>query len=170
MPNYVHAVTADNATDFLADAYPKALLFTDKDAVSPLFKSLAVHLRGRMRLGQAQSSDSKLADMFGVTSFPKLVAVPGTDASAAVCWERFGGRGWFRLGVCVCELCLQRLSLSLSRSLSLSLFFSLSRIAALQHILSLQAVPSVHVPFFVCICHQCTCLSSCASKCVCCFV
>eukprot|EP00287_Rhodomonas_sp_CCMP768_P014512 CAMPEP_0196760428 /NCGR_PEP_ID=MMETSP1091-20130531/105208_1 /TAXON_ID=302021 /ORGANISM="Rhodomonas sp., Strain CCMP768" /LENGTH=719 /DNA_ID=CAMNT_0042109313 /DNA_START=21 /DNA_END=2181 /DNA_ORIENTATION=+ len=87
MPNYVHIVQADNATTFLADDYPKALLFTDKETVSPLFKSLAVHLRGKMRLGQAQSSDTKLAEMFGVTSFPKLVAVPGTEATAAVLHE-----------------------------------------------------------------------------------
>ncbi len=106
IPNYVHTVQTDNATVFLADQYdpvlrppfsfllcshslaerryPKALLFTEKDTVSPLFKSLAVQFRGRMRLGQAQSSDSKLAEMFGITSFPKLVAVPGTEAKDAV--------------------------------------------------------------------------------------
>ena len=84
LPNFVHTVKAENMTDFLADDYPKALLFTDKDTVSPLYKSLAVQFSSRMRLGQAASADTELAAQFGVESFPALVAVKGSDPKAAV--------------------------------------------------------------------------------------
>ena len=84
MPDMVHAVHADNATDFLADDYPKALLFSDKEATSPLFKSLAIQFKGRMRMGKASSSDKHLMEQFGVQGSPKLLIVPGTDVSKHV--------------------------------------------------------------------------------------
>jgi len=42
MPDMVHSVKSDNATDFLDGEYPKALLFSDKEATSPLFKSISL--------------------------------------------------------------------------------------------------------------------------------
>ena len=45
-----------DVTEFLADEYPKALLFSDKEATSPLFKSLAIQFKGRMRMGKASSA------------------------------------------------------------------------------------------------------------------
>jgi len=80
----VHHVKSDNVTDFLADEYPKALLFSDKEATSPLFKSLAIQFKGRMRMGKASSSDSALVSQFGVESTPKLVIVPASDATQNV--------------------------------------------------------------------------------------
>ena len=84
MPNFVHFVTASNSSVFLEDEYPKVLLFTEKETVAPLFKSLAVQFKGRVRFGQASSKDGDLAEKFGVKEFPKLVAVPGTDPSQSV--------------------------------------------------------------------------------------
>mmetsp|Transcript_51418 Transcript_51418/g.122422 ORF Transcript_51418/g.122422 Transcript_51418/m.122422 type:complete len:694 (+) Transcript_51418:49-2130(+) len=83
LPDLVHVVRAENVTDFLADDYPKALLFTDKEAISSLYKSLAVTFSGRIRVGQAPASDTALAAQFGVDTFPALVAVPGQDPAAA---------------------------------------------------------------------------------------
>ena len=84
MPDMVHSVKSDNATDFLDGEYPKALLFSDKEATSPLFKSLAIQFKSRMRMGKASSADADLAAKFGVDSFPKLVVVPGSDVAKAV--------------------------------------------------------------------------------------
>ncbi|EKX38962.1 hypothetical protein GUITHDRAFT_165054 [Guillardia theta CCMP2712] len=140
LPNYVHVVKGENATDFLDDEYPKwllfavccvkfvvcccwwseALLFSDKEATSPLFRSLAIQYKGRMRFGQvrrtqggggggagagaggghkeeqeqeqeeeeeeeeALASEKELASKFGVESSPKLVVIPGKDASKAM--------------------------------------------------------------------------------------
>lgn len=84
MPDMVHSVKSDNATDFLTDDYPKALLFSDKEATSPLFKSLAIQFKSRMRMGKVSSSDAELAAKFGIDSFPKLVVVPGSDIAKAV--------------------------------------------------------------------------------------
>uniref|UniRef100_A0A7S0WEP5 Thioredoxin domain-containing protein n=1 Tax=Cryptomonas curvata TaxID=233186 RepID=A0A7S0WEP5_9CRYP len=84
MPNYVHNVQAANASTFFEDDYPKALLFTEKEAVAPLFKSLAVQFKGRIRFGQASAKDKELAEKVGVTEFPKLVAIAGTDLTKSV--------------------------------------------------------------------------------------
>jgi len=84
LPNYVHVVKGENATDFLEDEYPKALLFSDKEGTSPLFRSLAIQYKGRMRFGQALATEKELADKFGVESSPKLVVIPGKDVSKAM--------------------------------------------------------------------------------------
>ena len=84
LPNFVHFVTAANSSTFLDDEYPKALLFTEKEAVAPLFKSMAVQFKGRIRFGQASYKDSDLATSLGVKEFPKLIAIPGTDLTKAV--------------------------------------------------------------------------------------
>jgi hypothetical protein len=81
MPDLVHSVKSDNATDFFAGDYPKALLFSDKEATSPLFKSLAIQFKGRMRMGKASLTDTELAKKFDVDGSSKLVVVKGTDAS-----------------------------------------------------------------------------------------
>ncbi len=84
LPNYVQDVKSDSLDAFLADDYPKALLFTDKDDVPSLLKAVALKYNGKLRLGHANSADKDLAGKFGLTEFPKLVAIPGSDASAAV--------------------------------------------------------------------------------------
>jgi hypothetical protein len=88
MPDMVHAVKADNVTEFLGDEnYPKALLFSDKAATSPLFKALAIQFKGRMRMGKASVLDQELAGKFGVEGSAKLVVVPGTEAEKHVVHE-----------------------------------------------------------------------------------
>jgi protein disulfide-isomerase A6 len=84
LPNYVQSVKSEGLNTFLADDYPKALLFTDKDDVPSLLKAVALKYNGKLRIGHANSIDKDLAAKFGLTEFPKLVAIPGTDTSAAV--------------------------------------------------------------------------------------
>jgi len=84
MPDMVHHVNNNNVTDFLVDEYPKAILFSDKEATSPLFKSLAIQFKGRMRMGKASTSDEALMSRFMVESGPKLVVVPGSDVEKHV--------------------------------------------------------------------------------------
>ncbi|KAI7850118.1 hypothetical protein BDC45DRAFT_519048 [Circinella umbellata] len=52
---------------------PKALLFTDKAATSPLYKALSVEFGdGRMLVGEVKKSEKVLVKEYGVTSFPTL--------------------------------------------------------------------------------------------------
>mmetsp|Transcript_16509 Transcript_16509/g.40319 ORF Transcript_16509/g.40319 Transcript_16509/m.40319 type:complete len:688 (-) Transcript_16509:96-2159(-) len=84
LPNYVTMVKPGEEETFLSGDYPKAVLFTDKEAVPSLFKAAALQFKGRMRFGQVQSTDKELASKFGVEEFPKVVALTGSDPSKAV--------------------------------------------------------------------------------------
>ncbi|KAI8142447.1 hypothetical protein BJV82DRAFT_614932 [Fennellomyces sp. T-0311] len=55
---------------------PKALLFTDKAATSPLYKALSVEFgNGRMLVGEVKKSEKALVKEFGIKSFPTLFVV-----------------------------------------------------------------------------------------------
>mmetsp|Transcript_27938 Transcript_27938/g.73710 ORF Transcript_27938/g.73710 Transcript_27938/m.73710 type:complete len:642 (+) Transcript_27938:72-1997(+) len=84
LPNFVHVVSASNASVFLEDDYPKALLFSDKDTISPLMKALSIQFRNRMRFGQVLPSDNVLKGQFSISQSPSFLAVPGSDPKAAV--------------------------------------------------------------------------------------
>ena len=88
MNNHVVKVTDANVNDFLADGGngggPRALLFTDKNKVTPLLKGLAIEFLGVLPVGQVRSGETETVTRFGVTSFPTLVLVPGGGAEPEV--------------------------------------------------------------------------------------
>lgn len=51
---------------------PKVLYFTDKDKISPFFKSLTAHFRNTIAFGHV-FQNSSLCEELGVTSFPTLL-------------------------------------------------------------------------------------------------
>eukprot|EP00271_Cylindrocystis_brebissonii_P000246 TRINITY_DN10300_c0_g1_i1.p1 TRINITY_DN10300_c0_g1~~TRINITY_DN10300_c0_g1_i1.p1 ORF type:complete len:814 (-),score=241.05 TRINITY_DN10300_c0_g1_i1:681-3122(-) len=54
---------------------PKVLLFSAKEAVAPLYKSLALQFRGRLQFAQAKSSDEALSAKYDVQDFPSLLVL-----------------------------------------------------------------------------------------------
>lgn len=73
LPNFV---SSSSASDFLEKPSDlnKVLLFSSKNAVSPLFKGLAIEFKDRLLFAQASSSDPAVSD-FGVTEFPALFVI-----------------------------------------------------------------------------------------------
>lgn len=75
LPSFVSAVTSKNHDKFLENALPKAILFSNKDKTSDLYKALSIDLHNRMILGEAKHSDKKLVEQYGITAFPTLLVL-----------------------------------------------------------------------------------------------
>jgi len=75
LPNYV-AILSDskNAKPFFEQPpFPKVLLFTEKDEVSPLLKSLAIDFKYRLSFGQVKSTETALVARYEVQKIPTLL-------------------------------------------------------------------------------------------------
>ncbi|CAG8437068.1 10505_t:CDS:10 [Ambispora gerdemannii] len=66
----------DNAT------LPKAILFTNKERTTPLYKSLSIDFRNHMLLGEVRQSESEILKKFGINSFPTLLVIPAGESDA----------------------------------------------------------------------------------------
>ncbi|CAG8608784.1 6076_t:CDS:2 [Ambispora leptoticha] len=66
----------DNAT------LSKAILFTNKERTTPLYKSLSVDFHNRMLLGEVRQSEAEIINKFGINSFPKLLVIPAGETDA----------------------------------------------------------------------------------------
>jgi len=73
LPSFVTPVTSSTHEKFLGDKLPKAILFTNKDKTSDLYKALSIDFHHRFALGEAKHSDKKLVEKYGVTTFPTLL-------------------------------------------------------------------------------------------------
>ncbi|KAJ1968497.1 hypothetical protein IWQ62_001207 [Dispira parvispora] len=64
--------------DFIAhEAHTaKVLLFTDKLAVTPLYKGLGIKLHRRMLLGWVPKGEKSIQEQFNIKSFPSLLVFP----------------------------------------------------------------------------------------------
>ncbi|CAI6010922.1 unnamed protein product [Closterium sp. NIES-65] len=81
LPNLVTVLSSSSLPTFLsANAHlPKALLFTAKSTTTPLYKALAIDLKGRMALGEVRSSkEAGLMAQYGVKQgqLPSLLVLP----------------------------------------------------------------------------------------------
>ncbi|KAL8948532.1 MAG: hypothetical protein Q9222_005282, partial [Ikaeria aurantiellina] len=62
----------------------KAILFSDKGTTSALIKVLATEYLDRIQFAQIRNKESAANEMFGITSYPTLVVLPGgTDSPVA---------------------------------------------------------------------------------------
>jgi protein disulfide-isomerase A6 len=59
-------------------------MFSSKGPTSPLYKSLAIDLQGRMILAQVRDSQEKVVKEFNVDKFPTLVVLPGGSTPGIV--------------------------------------------------------------------------------------
>ena len=59
-------------------------MFSSKGPTSPLYKSLAIDLQGRMILAQVRDSQEKVVKEFNIDKFPTLVVLPGGSTPGIV--------------------------------------------------------------------------------------
>ncbi|KAL9602162.1 MAG: hypothetical protein Q9219_002026 [cf. Caloplaca sp. 3 TL-2023] len=59
----------------------KAILFSDKGTTSALIKVIATDYLGRINFAQIRNKEAAAVEMFGITSYPSLVVLPGGTES-----------------------------------------------------------------------------------------
>ncbi|KAI9835676.1 MAG: hypothetical protein M1819_001852 [Sarea resinae] len=79
MPNHVKKVTDKGLEEWLTESNgtAKAILFTDKGTTSALIKALAIDFLGGISFAQIRSKEKASVELFGITSFPTLILLPG---------------------------------------------------------------------------------------------
>lgn len=79
IPSHVKKVTDKDLDDWLAEnnSTAKAILFSEKGVTSALLKALAIDFLGSISIAQIRSKEATAVSLFGVTSFPTLVLLPG---------------------------------------------------------------------------------------------
>ena len=86
IPNHVKRIADKDLDAFLAEgnATAKAILFTEKGTTSALLKAVAVDFLGSITVAQIRSKETTAVGLFGVTTFPSIVLLPGGDAEGIV--------------------------------------------------------------------------------------
>lgn len=81
IPNHVKRITDKNLDEFLAEGNEtaKAVLFTEKGTTSALLRALAVDFLSSITVAQIRNKESIAVEMFGITSFPTIVLLPGGE-------------------------------------------------------------------------------------------
>ncbi|EEP81829.1 conserved hypothetical protein [Uncinocarpus reesii 1704] len=86
IPNHVKRLTDKDIDGWLANSNEtaKALLFTEKGTTSALLRALAIDYLGKIHIGQIRNKETSAVDTFGITKFPTLVLLPGSDKPSMV--------------------------------------------------------------------------------------
>ncbi len=86
IPNHVKRIADKDLDAFLAEgnATAKAILFTEKGTTSALLKAVAVDFLGSITVAQIRSKEAAAVELFGITTFPSIVLLPGADAQGIV--------------------------------------------------------------------------------------
>lgn len=84
IPNTVKRVTDKNLDEWLQDKNEtaKAILFSDKGAISATLRTLAVDFAGLVSIAQIRNKEVKAMETFGVEKAPALVLLPGGTKDA----------------------------------------------------------------------------------------
>ena len=78
MQNFVSSVNSGNYESWYErerETKNKIILFTDKKATPTVFKALSKKHLDRLNLGEIKSSEEELVKLFGVESFPTIIAL-----------------------------------------------------------------------------------------------
>ncbi|KAF1993808.1 disulfide isomeras-like protein [Amniculicola lignicola CBS 123094] len=86
IPNNVKRVTDKNLNEWLQEKNEtaKAILFSDKGAISATLRTLAIDFAGLIPIAQIRKSEAEAVSTFGVENFPTLVLLPGGSADSIV--------------------------------------------------------------------------------------
>ncbi|KAK9727378.1 hypothetical protein K7432_001910 [Basidiobolus ranarum] len=97
IPSYVQTISSNpskpkvvNLEDFLAQVgedTPKAILFTNKDKTTTLYKALSVDYHNRIVLGQVKNTESEIVQRYNVEKFPTLLVFPKGSQSEPVVYD-----------------------------------------------------------------------------------
>ncbi|KAI1768138.1 thioredoxin-domain-containing protein [Hypoxylon sp. FL1150] len=84
--NHVKRVTDKDLESFLStkNESAKAILFTEKGTTSALLKSVAIDFLDVIAIAQIRDKETKAIELFGITSYPTLVLLPGGDKESIV--------------------------------------------------------------------------------------
>ncbi|KAI1384234.1 thioredoxin-domain-containing protein [Hypoxylon trugodes] len=84
--NHVKRVTDKDIDSFLSNKNDsaKAILFTEKGTTSALLKSIAIDFLDVITVAQIRDKETKANGLFGISSYPKLVLLPGGDKDSIV--------------------------------------------------------------------------------------
>ncbi|KAI1772122.1 thioredoxin-domain-containing protein [Hypoxylon cercidicola] len=84
--NHVKRVTDKDIDSFLStkNNSAKAILFTEKGTTSALLKSVAIDFLDVIAVAQIRDKETKANGLFGITSYPTLVLLPGGDKESVV--------------------------------------------------------------------------------------
>lgn len=82
IPNHVKRATDKDLDKWLGqnEERPKAILFTEKGTTSALIRALAIDFLGAVDVAQVRSKESASVKKYGISEFPTLVVVSGSDA------------------------------------------------------------------------------------------
>lgn len=86
VPNTVKRVSDKNLDEWLAEKNEtaKAILFSDKQAISATLRTLAIDFAGLVSVAQIRNKETKAVEMFGVEKYPTLLLLPGGTQDAMV--------------------------------------------------------------------------------------
>ena len=86
IPNHVKRIADKDLEAFLSEgnSTAKAILFTEKGTTSALLKAVAVDFLGSITVAQIRSKETAAVELFGVSTFPSIVLLPGGDAQGIV--------------------------------------------------------------------------------------
>jgi len=84
--NHVKRITDKEIAGWLSEGNDtaKAIIFTEKGTTSATIKKIALEFLGNMKFAQVRNKDTEVVDMFGISSYPSLVVLPGGDASPLI--------------------------------------------------------------------------------------
>lgn len=79
IPSHVKRVTDKDLDGWLTEnnSSAKAILFSEKGVTSALLKAVAIDFLGSISVAQIRSKEAAAVSLFGVTSYPTLVLLPG---------------------------------------------------------------------------------------------
>lgn len=86
IPNHVRRVTDKDLDEWMRDSNgtAKAVLFSDKGTTSALLRALAIDFLGSINFAQIRDKEKKAVSLFGVSSYPTLILLPGGSAEGVV--------------------------------------------------------------------------------------
>ncbi|KAL8639812.1 MAG: hypothetical protein Q9228_003200 [Teloschistes exilis] len=86
IPNHVKRISDKGLSGWLEsnNDTAKAILFSDKGTTGALIKVVASEYLDRMNFAQIRNKESGAVEMFGITTYPTLVVLPGGTASPLV--------------------------------------------------------------------------------------
>lgn len=84
--NHVTKLADKDLEAFLKDHNDtaKAILFTEKGTVNPLWKAVAIDFLGSITVAQIRNKESASVELFGITKFPTVILLPGGQTDAIV--------------------------------------------------------------------------------------
>lgn len=62
----------------------KAILFTNKGTINPMWKAVAIDFLGAINVAQIRDKESASVELFGITKFPTVILLPGGQTDAIV--------------------------------------------------------------------------------------